>query len=194
MPTATKERWWGSTEVLPALVRECLIDLRNRRRLHGAYPGAFFDLVALHLEGFVEPIGDFPHASKGNAQPKEPVRIAMSKMRTAPARMVLLIRRDVLAKLGGRAERYRIHVGRVEDRHRLKLVQDDQGPFEANVAGQKSSVMRIRLPFIEQFPDCKIAAQGVAFEQLQTQRNALLVTLPAWAWNAEQKAQRERGR
>ncbi len=122
-----------------------------------------------------------------------PVRIGMSKMRGgARARMVLLIERDVLRKLGGKAERYRIHVGSVEHKHEIMLVQDDQGPFEANVAGQKSTIMRVRLPPVEQFPDCKIAAEPAKFEYGMTHKGSLVVTLPAWAWNPQARMVREK--
>lgn len=130
--------------------------------------------------------------SKPGAAQKAPLRLGMTKMRGARARMVLLVDRSVLAGLGGKAERYRMKLGRAEDKHLLMLIQDDQGPFEANLAGQKSTIMRLRLPVVEAFPDCKIAVDSAAFEVGKVQKNAIVVTLPAWAWNPEARQVRER--
>lgn len=127
----------------------------------------------------------------GSPAKKVPLRVGMSKMRSAPARMVLLVQREVLSRLGAGAERYRLHLGRVDNKHQILIVRDDQGPFEANVAGQKSTVMRLRLPVVSQFPSCSIKPEPADFEIVRQPKVGLVVNLPAWAWNPEAKRRRE---
>ena len=131
----------------------------------------------------------FPTKPSANEE-RVPLRIGMTQRKGARARLVLLFDRSILSQLGGSGERYRIQLGSVENRHELRLIQDDQGLFKAATAGGKQSMtVRITLPIVDQFPDCKIAAESTKFA---VSKNELTVTLPAWAWNPEAKRVREK--
>lgn len=120
-------------------------------------------------------------APKG-AAPRTPVRFGMMKMRSAPARPYVLLTEEVVARLGGRAMRYRVGFGRGYSAGHLRVIQDDMGPFEATrMPGRgDSATFRILLPHVEALPDAKIGAEPVA-HSFPGKPPQLDIELPGWS-------------
>lgn len=99
--------------------------------------------------------------------PATPVRVGMRKVRGGRARMVVIVDREILERLGGRAMRYRLAAGRGAAGHQVHVAQDDQGRFEALACGPPEPA--------------KYSVDGPG--------RALVVDLPAWAWtNSSRRA------
>lgn len=111
------------------------------------------------------------------------VRLGMVKRGETPGRLTLIVRREVLDRLGGKAHRYRIARGKVSNKHLLRIVQDDEGKFEAgDNPGSKGKALRLVLPLLDGDPDAARKPQEVAFE-IDRKRQTMFVTLPSWVWN-----------
>jgi len=86
-----------------------------------------------------------------------------------------------------------VELGKVEDKHLLRLSGNPNGLFQmrpvASPRSKKVSGYRITLPPHARWPACKLTGQPATFEIV---RDALLVTLPAWAWDEKAKSEAER--
>lgn len=132
-----------------------------------------------------------------DAKASSPVRVGMFR---APgrnglgrARLQLLFSPEFLTALGGKAWRYRVQIGRGGIRDRLRVTQDDQGPFEALEIGRGlakktggAKTLRILLPPDDRFPERKIAPEAAAF---RVDTRAIVIMLPSWAWDPSVSAQ-----
>lgn len=124
---------------------------------------------------------------------KEPVRVGVTLVgRQRAPRLAVYVRGAILAELGGRAMRYRLSLGKGATRHMIRVVQDDAGPFEACELGKHKGggVFRLLLPPIERIPACRIAALGAKYEVAK--KRHLLITLPPWAWDDNEKRRAEK--
>lgn len=126
------------------------------------------------------------------AAPKAPVRVQMVKMKSAArARMWVLVETDILTRLGGKALRYKVQVGKGPVGHQLRIQQDDAGRFEAGpcgppkASGQPNRYQRIRLPVVDHLPDEPIKAVACEYA-IEKATRSLIITLPAWAWHKRQ--------
>jgi hypothetical protein len=111
------------------------------------------------------------------------------------ARLSLYIRADVLGLIGGGAKKFRLSLGRGANKHLLRVQQEEGAPFVAVEVGKAKGggTFRLMLPPTEQFPDARVPPQGVTYEHKKGER-ALLITMPAWAWNNAVKADMEKRR
>lgn len=124
---------------------------------------------------------------------KAPVKVGMIKIgRNSAPRLTVIIRREVLDLLGGKSRRYRVAIGKADDAHWLRLVQADDGPFEATELGiaKGGGVFRFRLGDHDKLPECFVPMQETNFEH-QKVGKCLLIGLPSWAWDAKRRAELE---
>lgn len=135
-----------------------------------------------------------PH--KAGAAPKAPVRLSMCVRGDAPARMKVLIAREVIDQIGGSEARFAISLGKAEDKHLLRikaLNRDDLGGFTAAAAPKGRSAAGafwwfLLPPGIEQFPAVPVPLMEAKWE-VRAKEKALYVTLPAWAWDPKSRDQ-----
>lgn len=129
---------------------------------------------------------------KRAASAAAPVRVGVRQIRDAPARALILIKSDIL-KLLGPAKRFRIALGSAEQRHQLRIAVDEVGPFEPEEVGKAKGggVFRFLLPPLDRFPECKVEAQAADYQHDKAGK-AIIVDLPAWAWNEKVKLDLER--
>lgn len=118
------------------------------------------------------------------AKSAAPVRVGMFQIRGGEPRLVVLMRREVIDLVAGGVRRFKVALGKVENRHLLRIQQADDGPFEAGEMGtaKGGGTFRILLAPNDRFPCCRIKAQEVPFKHDKVGK-ALLITLPSWAWD-----------
>lgn len=128
------------------------------------------------------------------APAKAPVKIGMIKIgRNSTPRLTVVIRREVLDLLGGKSRRYRVAVGKAENAHWLRIVQADDGVFEAQELGiaKGGGVFRLRMGDHERFPSCALPLQETDYKHEKVGK-CLLIGLPSWAWDANRRAEVEK--
>src|SRR5262245_3692259 len=134
---------------------------------------------------------DLVPTTKGKAE-RTPVRVGMSQMRQAPARMSVVVGAELVQGWGAS---YKLSLGKAEDRHLLKIAADPGGLFQpgeipglkkdankAATGGGNGGFVRFLLPPHDRFPATSVKLQAASFER-DEKRKVLLVTLPAWAWD-----------
>lgn len=129
------------------------------------------------------------------APTKADVRIGMSVMGRGDAvtpKLTVVLREHVLDLLGGKSRRYRVAIGTTEDAHWLRIVQADDGSFEAQELGiaKGGGVFRIRTGAHDRLPACIIPLQETNYRHDKVGK-CLLVGLPSWAWDARRKKELE---
>lgn len=136
-----------------------------------------------------------PHKKNG-AAPKAPVRLAMMVRGDAPARMKVLIGREVFDHIGGAEQGFVISLGRDTDKHLLRIRvagKDELTRFVPAAApkgrGAAGAFWWFLLPpGIAQFPDVPVPLLPAKWEVRQKEK-ALYVELPAWAWDPKSRDQ-----
>lgn len=136
-----------------------------------------------------------PHVKVAASSTSEPLRIGMTFAGlSARARMVILVKRELLLELGGTSWRFAVAVSKTRDRLRLS----HGGAFEAqDVAGRvragETPPLRLRLAHDERLPNCRIVPEGCRCEARNSGgTKSLIVDLPKWAWDAVSAAKAER--
>ena len=126
------------------------------------------------------------------APARAPVRFGLRKVRTAPAKGRLLLRRDVVAALGMENWRCNIRLGKGARKHQIALVPDKAGRFELQELGKVKGggTFGVTLPIIEEFPDISLPPAERSYKiETEGKRKILVVDLPTVCWN---KADRDR--
>ncbi len=122
----------------------------------------------------------------------EPVRFSMMKMRGAPARGCVLIRKDVLASLDLTTHwRVKIRIGSGGRAHQIAIVPSADGPFELQEVGvaKGGGVWRVRLPHVDKWPDIAAMSEPRPFKvEREGSVKILVVDLPTFCWNSDAKA------
>lgn len=135
-----------------------------------------------------------PH--KNGSPPKAPVRLSMVARGESPARMKVLISREVLGHIGGAAQGFQISLGKDVDKHLLRIrpsSKEDLACFKAAAApkgrGEAGAFWWFLLPpGIEQFPNVPVPLLEAKWE-VRAKEKALYITLPAWAWDPKSRDQ-----
>jgi hypothetical protein len=127
-----------------------------------------------------------PPVKVPTAKQKPPMSVYMFKMAPKrPARLGVVLRADILDLLPGDVRRFRVQLGKADNKHQLRIACDAEGRFEAALLGKAKGGgwFRFLLAANPQFPDCRLERQEVRFKHDKVGK-ALLIDLPAWAWDA----------
>lgn len=125
------------------------------------------------------------------AAPLEPVRFGLMKMRKAPARGVVLLRREIVDLLRMETHRVDIRLGQGANTHQLAILPNPQGLFELLevVTGKGGGTWRVRLPRVERWPDVAYSSVGVKYEIRELgKRSMLVINLPPAFWDSGSRA------
>lgn len=121
-----------------------------------------------------------------------PVRFGLRLMAKGKARGVLLIRREVVGRLGMATHRVDVRLGTGANTHLLAIVPNDAGRFELLEMGtaKGGGTFRVMLPHVASWPNVDFSTMAVGHDvEAQGKRNVLVVKLPPVCWDA---ASRER--
>lgn len=158
----------------------------REKETRAARPRAAARRAGQQRKGITMSFEDVMPKRGGARATKPPVRVGMWQVKDADARLWLQIGGEVLDLLGDGERCYRVALGKGEDKHLLRIIRDDEGPFRPTELGiaKGGGWFRFLLAPDTRFPVIRVDLVEAKYE-VRTGKGAaqLLVTLPAWGWD-----------
>lgn len=124
------------------------------------------------------------------AKATDPVRVGVRVRGDTASRLSIVVKDEVLDKIDKKKKRlFSIGLGKAEDKHLLRITADPSGLFEARamkLGRSQKGLFNLVLPPNARWPICKVVMSGAAHE-VDAKGDALLITLPSWAWDEASK-------